>query len=90
MHEPHGYVCRVLRALDTLPLTGARRRMGRAAVGLSSFPETEIMAETQVIKAEQRPARGKGGARSVRRDGRVPGVIYGGDIESQDTISVDL
>lgn len=48
------------------------------------------MAETQVIKAEQRPARGKGGARSVRRDGRVPGVIYGGDIESQDTISVDL
>jgi large subunit ribosomal protein L25 len=47
------------------------------------------MAETQVIKAEQRAARGKGGARVVRRDGRVPGVIYGGDVAEQEPISVD-
>lgn len=47
------------------------------------------MAETQVIKAEQRPARGKSGARAVRRENRVPGVIYGGDVAEQEPISVD-
>jgi large subunit ribosomal protein L25 len=47
------------------------------------------MAETQVIKAEQRPARGKSGARAVRREGRVPGVIYGGDVAEQEPISLD-
>jgi large subunit ribosomal protein L25 len=29
------------------------------------------------IKASARPRSGKGGARSVRREGRVPGVVYG-------------
>ena len=29
------------------------------------------------IKASARPRSGKGGARAVRREGRVPGVIYG-------------
>lgn len=47
------------------------------------------MAETQVIKAEQRSTRGKGGAREVRREGRVPGVIYGGDVDGQQPISLD-
>jgi len=48
------------------------------------------MADTQVIKAEARPARGKSGARAIRREGRVPGVIYGGDVAEQEPISVDL
>ena len=47
------------------------------------------MSETQVIKAEQRPANGKSGARAVRRGGRVPGVIYGGDVSGQEAISLD-
>lgn len=47
------------------------------------------MAESQVIKAEQRPARGKSGARAIRRENRVPGVIYGGDVAEQEPISVD-
>ncbi|MGE0765529.1 MAG: 50S ribosomal protein L25/general stress protein Ctc [Hyphomicrobiaceae bacterium] len=47
------------------------------------------MAETQVIKAEGRPARGKSGARAVRREGKVPGVVYGGDIAGQETIALD-
>lgn len=47
------------------------------------------MAEANVIKAEQRPARGKSGAREIRRTGRVPGVIYGGDVADQESISVD-
>ncbi len=36
---------------------------------------------TEVIKlhAEDRERIGKGGARAVRRDGFVPGIIYGGD-----------
>lgn len=47
------------------------------------------MSETQVMKAAGRPAKGKGGARAVRREGRVPGVIYGGDVSEQQTISLD-
>lgn len=47
------------------------------------------MAETQVIKAEGRPSRGKSGARAVRREGKVPAVIYGGDATEQETVAVD-
>lgn len=47
------------------------------------------MADTQVIKAEGRPSNGKSGARAVRREGRVPGIIYGGDQAEQQTISLD-
>ncbi len=47
------------------------------------------MSETQVIKAEGRPSNGKSGARAVRREGRVPGIIYGGDSAEQETISLD-
>jgi large subunit ribosomal protein L25 len=47
------------------------------------------MAETQVIKAEGRPSRGKSGARAVRREGKVPAVIYGGDASEQETIALD-
>ena len=35
------------------------------------------MANYTTIEAESRPRAGKGAARATRRDGRVPGVIYG-------------
>lgn len=47
------------------------------------------MAEANVIQAAKRPSNGKSGARAVRREARVPGVIYGGDVAEQETISVD-
>jgi large subunit ribosomal protein L25 len=42
-----------------------------------------------VIQAVERPSRGKSGARAVRREGRVPGIIYGGDASDQKPIAVD-
>ena len=36
------------------------------------------MAEAKSLAASVRSAVGKGAARSVRREGRIPGVIYGG------------
>ena len=47
------------------------------------------MSQSQVIQAVERPARGKSGARAVRREGRVPGIIYGGDKADQQPIGVD-
>ena len=47
------------------------------------------MSETQVISATTREARGKGRARAVRRDGKVPAIIYGGEKPGQDAISID-
>jgi large subunit ribosomal protein L25 len=46
------------------------------------------MATAKDIKATVRPRAGKGAARAVRREGRVPGVIYGGN-EPPLTISLD-
>ena len=46
------------------------------------------MAAMKQIAATVRGGTGKGAARSVRRDGRVPGVIYGGG-EAAEAISVD-
>jgi large subunit ribosomal protein L25 len=46
------------------------------------------MAETTELKAWARQRSGKGGARSARREGRVPGTLYGDKREPQ-TISVD-
>ena len=37
------------------------------------------MAETDVFYCEPRPRTGTGGARAARRDGWVPGVLYGGE-----------
>jgi len=39
------------------------------------------MPETTTLSAERRALTGKGAARSTRRIGRVPGIIYGGDGE---------
>jgi large subunit ribosomal protein L25 len=46
------------------------------------------MAEAMELKAWARPRTGKGGARSVRREGRIPGTLYGDNREPQ-TIAVD-
>jgi large subunit ribosomal protein L25 len=45
------------------------------------------MAETPVLEAVARAGVGKGAARTARREGMVPGVIYGGGAEPQ-TINV--
>lgn len=37
------------------------------------------MAEEIILNVEVRDGVGTGGARSARRDGKVPGVLYGGD-----------
>jgi len=47
------------------------------------------MAATKQLAAVARSGTGKGAARSVRRDGRVPGVIYGGG-EKPEPVSVDF
>lgn len=39
------------------------------------------MAEAIGLKAWTRARTGKGGARAVRREGRVPGIVYGGNDE---------
>ncbi len=41
------------------------------------------MTETPVLEAVARAGVGKGAARSARREGLVPGVIYGGGIDPQ-------
>src|SRR3970040_1381359 len=46
------------------------------------------MAEAIELKAWSRGRSGKGGARAERRDGRIPGIVYGDKQEPQ-TISVD-
>jgi len=38
--------------------------------------------EIHTLKAQTRNSTGKGTARSLRRDGRIPAVLYGSDIES--------
>ena len=46
------------------------------------------MAESTTIAAEARQRGGTGAARATRRDGRVPGIIYGKEIEPV-MISID-
>ena len=47
------------------------------------------MAEANQIVATERARAGKGAARAVRRKGRVPGVIYGGDSAVADLVALD-
>lgn len=46
------------------------------------------MAETRTLTATPREGTGKGAARRVRREGRIPGVIYGGG-DAPEAISLD-
>ncbi len=45
------------------------------------------MAQMPVIEATSREGVGKGAARAARRDGNVPGVVYGG---GEDPISINI
>lgn len=45
------------------------------------------MAEAATLEAELRETRGTGAARTVRRDGKVPGVVYG---SGQDNVMIQL
>jgi large subunit ribosomal protein L25 len=47
------------------------------------------MAEAVELKAWARQRSGKGGARAARREGRIPGILYG-DKKDPETISVDF
>ncbi len=46
------------------------------------------MAESIELKAWARGRSGKGGARATRREGRIPGILYG-DKKDPETIAVD-
>jgi len=46
------------------------------------------MPEEWILTVEERSIRGQGGARRMRRAGRLPGVVYGGE-EAAVAISVD-
>src|SRR5690349_20472158 len=57
--------------------------------GPSLFSEAwKAMAETTELKAWARQCSGKGGARATRREGRIPGILYG-DKKEPESISVD-
>lgn len=45
------------------------------------------MAELPVLEAEARPGTGKGAARQARREGKVPGVVYGG---GKDPVAINV
>jgi large subunit ribosomal protein L25 len=47
------------------------------------------MADVIAIKATERSRTGKGAARSVRREGKIPGVIYG-EKQEPETIALDF
>jgi len=47
------------------------------------------MAQANALKAEERQGTGTGVARALRREGKIPGIIYGGT-EAPQPISVDL
>ena len=47
------------------------------------------MAQASEIKAAVRARPGKGGARAIRREGRVPGVLYG-DGRDAENIALDF
>jgi large subunit ribosomal protein L25 len=56
--------------------------------GREIFIKDIIMAAIKQLAAVTRSGTGKGAARSVRREGRVPAVIYGGGVKPE-PISVD-
>ncbi|HTV33849.1 MAG TPA: 50S ribosomal protein L25/general stress protein Ctc [Methylocella sp.] len=47
------------------------------------------MAELRTLMATARKGTGKGAARSVRREGRIPGVIYGGG-DAAEPVALDF
>jgi large subunit ribosomal protein L25 len=60
-----------------------------ACRALHYFQASEaVMAEVTELKAWARERTGKGGARAIRRQGRIPGILYGDKQEPQN-IAVD-
>jgi large subunit ribosomal protein L25 len=53
-----------------------------------TLQENSRMAQVSEIKAQSRPRAGTGGARATRREGKVPGVVYG-DAREVETIALD-
>ena len=47
-----------------------------------------MAAQVSEIKAQARPRAGTGGARAVRREGKVPGIVYG-DAREAENIALD-
>lgn len=47
------------------------------------------MAQSNALSATARQLGGKGAARAVRREGKVPAVIYGGDEKTAETVAFD-
>lgn len=48
-----------------------------------------MTTQIKQIDADARPSSGKGAARAVRRQGKVPAVLYGGDHKTAETIALD-
>jgi large subunit ribosomal protein L25 len=51
--------------------------------------EINAMAQNHSLTATARQLGGKGAARAVRREGKVPAVVYGGDEKTAETIALD-
>lgn len=47
------------------------------------------MAEANLISASARTKGGKGSARAVRREGKIPAIIYGGDTAETSMVALD-
>ena len=61
---------------------------GGVAESINPIRKVETMSDALTLPAESRERAGKGASRALRRDGRVPAVIYGGKEEPQ-TIHVE-
>jgi len=64
-------------------LNCAARALSRAQTGtgqpVGSFSLEDIMSEMMIVEAELREETGRSAARRMRRAGKIPGIIYGGD-----------
>jgi large subunit ribosomal protein L25 len=57
------------------------RPVARMDTDTQAHSEKDIMSDTLTLSAETRDRVGKGASRALRRDGRVPAVIYGNNAE---------
>jgi len=63
---------------------GVAERSGtdeRSATDINPVLKGKSMSDTLTLPAETRERAGKGASRALRRDGRVPAVVYGGNEE---------
>ena len=87
--------------MQCIPIAWARRRRYKPVASLPAPLEARArlicelnlikdsqMAGTRTLAATARQGTGKGAARSVRREGRIPAVIYGGG-DAAEPIALD-